>query len=113
DIERILNGRERTSDDKKFTAYPSWGQTLYAPVDGKVVKAVNDLDDNPVGQPDTQNVVGNHLVIDMGDGRFVLMAHLQKGSVTVAEGETVRVGQPIAKAGNSGNTSGPHLHLQV
>jgi murein DD-endopeptidase MepM/ murein hydrolase activator NlpD len=41
------------------------------------------------------------------------MAHLQKGSVRVVAGDTVQVGQPIAKAGNSGNTSGPHLHMQV
>jgi murein DD-endopeptidase MepM/ murein hydrolase activator NlpD len=51
--------------------------------------------------------------MDLGNGRFVLMAHLQKGSVLVAKGEIVRAGQPLAKCGNSGNTSGPHLHLQV
>jgi tRNA A-37 threonylcarbamoyl transferase component Bud32 len=113
DIERIVNGQERTGDRKKWTSYPSWGETLFAPADGKIAKVVNDLDDNPLGQRDDEHPVGNHVAIDMGNGRFVLMAHLQKGSVLVAEGDVVRAGQPIARCGNSGNTSGPHLHLQV
>jgi hypothetical protein len=113
DIERIVNGQERTGDRKRWTSYPSWGETLYAPADGKIAKVVNDLDDNPLGQRDEEHVVGNQVVIEMGNGRFVLMAHLQKGSVLVAGGDIVRTGQPIAKCGNSGNTTGPHLHLQV
>jgi tRNA A-37 threonylcarbamoyl transferase component Bud32 len=113
DIERIVNGQERTGDRKKWASYPSWGETLYSPADGKITRVVNDLDDNPLGQRDEEHVVGNHVVIDMGNSRFVLMAHLQKGSVLVKEGDAVRAGQPIAKSGNSGNTSGPHLHLQV
>jgi murein DD-endopeptidase MepM/ murein hydrolase activator NlpD len=108
-----VNGYERTGDRRKLESYPSWGETLYAPADGKIVKVVNDLDDNLIGQTDDDNLAGNHLVIDLGNGRFVLMAHLQKGSVRVVEGDAVQVGQPIAKAGNSGNTSHPHLHLQV
>jgi hypothetical protein len=113
DLERLVNGKERTGDRQKWTSYPSWGETLYAPADGKIAKAVNDLDDNPVGHADGEHVAGNHVVIDMGNGRFVMMAHLQKGSVLVTEGDAVRVGQSIAKCGNSGNTSHPHLHLQV
>ncbi len=113
DIERIVNGQERTGDRQKWASYPSWGETVYAPADGKVAKVVNDLDDNPVGHADGEHVAGNHVAIDMGNGRFVLMAHLQKGSVRISEGDVVRVGQPIAKCGNSGNTSHPHLHLQV
>ena len=74
---------------------------------------VNDLDDNPVGHADGEHVAGNHVVIEMGNGRFVMMAHLQQGSVLVAEGDVVRGGQLIAQCGNSGNTSHPHLHLQV
>jgi len=113
DIERIVNGQERTGDRKKWASYPSWGETLYAPADGKVAKVVNDLDDNPLGQRDEEHLAGNHVAIDLGNGRFVLMAHLQKGSVLVREGDVVRIGQPVAKCGNSGNTTGPHLHLQV
>ena len=113
DIERIVNGQERTGDRRKWASYPSWGETLYTPADGKIAKVVNDLDDNPLGQRDEENRAGNQVVIDLGNGRFVLMGHLQKGSVLVKEGDVVQTGQPIAKCGNSGNTTGPHLHLQV
>ncbi len=41
------------------------------------------------------------------------MAHLKKGSVRVKVGDVVSVGQEIARCGNSGNTSQPHLHIQV
>ena len=58
-------------------------------------------------------LVGNHLVIEIADGRYVLLAHLMEGSVVVTERETVYAGQLIAKCGNSGNTSEPHLHIQI
>jgi serine/threonine protein kinase len=113
DLELLVNGQERTGDRQKWSSFPSWGQTVYAPADGKIAKVVNDLDDNPVGHADDEHAAGNHVAIDLGNGRFVMMAHLQKGSVLVAPGENVRIGQPIARCGNSGNTSHPHLHLQV
>jgi len=81
DIERLVNGEETTGDPKRLESYPSWGETLYAPADGKVVKAVNDLPDNSIGDTDTEHLAGNHIVIDIGNGHFVMLAHLQKGSV--------------------------------
>ena len=41
------------------------------------------------------------------------LAHLRQGSVQAPEGSTVTRGQAIAQCGNSGNTSEPHLHMQV
>jgi murein DD-endopeptidase MepM/ murein hydrolase activator NlpD len=41
------------------------------------------------------------------------MAHLKKDSITVKRGDLVRRGQRLGLCGNSGNSSGPHLHLQV
>jgi len=115
DLERVVNGKERVDNPgrKEVTSYASWGQPLYAPADGKVVKVVNDLPDNVPGDMVVVHPAGNHIVIDMGEGHFVLLAHLQKGSARVSVGDTVKTGQPIANVGNSGNTSQPHLHLQV
>ncbi len=56
---------------------------------------------------------GNQIVIELVNGLFVLLAHLQHGSVRVREGDLVRVGDELARIGNSGNTTLPHLHLQV
>ena len=59
-------------------------------------------------------LAGNHVVIALGSGGpFVLLAHLQRGSVQVQPGQPVSVGCPVARCGNSGNSTEPHLHLQV
>jgi murein DD-endopeptidase MepM/ murein hydrolase activator NlpD len=42
-----------------------------------------------------------------------LLAHLQRGSITVRAGETVETEQAIAKVGNSGNTTEPHLYIHA
>jgi murein DD-endopeptidase MepM/ murein hydrolase activator NlpD len=58
-------------------------------------------------------IFGNHVVLDAGGGVFVLVAHLRKSSVVVTPGRVVGVGDPLASAGNSGNTMLPHVHVQV
>jgi murein DD-endopeptidase MepM/ murein hydrolase activator NlpD len=58
-------------------------------------------------------VIGNHVVVDHGDGRYALCAHLQRGSVDVRPGQRVKSGEQIARCGNSGNSTEPHLHFQV
>lgn len=113
DLVALVDGQVRKGKARELEAYPAWGQTLLAPADGKVVAVVSDLRDNAIGETDHEHLAGNHVCIDLGDRRYVLMAHLQKDSVLVAVGDTVRAGQPVAKCGNSGNTSQPHLHLQV
>ena len=59
-------------------------------------------------------VAGNHVVVHLpGSGTFVLLAHLQRSSVRVVPGQEVAAGQEIARCGNSGNSTQPHVHLQV
>jgi murein DD-endopeptidase MepM/ murein hydrolase activator NlpD len=58
-------------------------------------------------------VTGNRLVLDLGDGVYAMLAHLQQHSVTVAVGDRVTASQPIARCGNTGNSSEPHLHFQL
>ncbi|WP_329385576.1 M23 family metallopeptidase [Streptomyces sp. NBC_01716] len=58
-------------------------------------------------------IVGNHVVLDLGDGTYALYAHLKRGSVTVAAGDTVRAGQRIAACGNTGNSTEAHVHFQL
>lgn len=58
-------------------------------------------------------VIGNHIVVDLGDGRYALYAHLQRHSAAVRPGDRITAGQQIARCGNSGNSTEPHLHFQV
>ena len=107
-----------------------FGQPILAPAAGRVV-AVHD------GEPDhaarrsqlalipyalTQAarvrggagaIAGNHVILERADGGHVVLAHLRAGSVRVGPGETVVVGQELGRCGNSGNSTQPHLHIQV
>ncbi|MFF7735117.1 peptidoglycan DD-metalloendopeptidase family protein [Streptomyces sp. NPDC007984] len=60
-----------------------------------------------------RRILGNHLVLDLGDGTHAAYAHLRRGSLTVRAGDRVRAGQVLARCGNSGNSSEPHLHFQL
>lgn len=57
-------------------------------------------------------IAGNHIVI-RADDVLVLLAHLRAGSATPVVGDVVRAGEQIGECGNSGNSTEPHLHLQV
>ncbi|WP_367237468.1 peptidoglycan DD-metalloendopeptidase family protein [Pseudomonas sp. Rh2] len=59
------------------------------------------------------NPSGNFVRILHPDGTMGVYLHLMRGSVVVAEGQQVVVGQALAKSGNTGNSTGPHLHFVV
>ncbi|HEU4582729.1 MAG TPA: M23 family metallopeptidase [Polyangiaceae bacterium] len=106
-------GRLSSGDPQRLGSYPCFGEALLAPADGRVARVEIDRPDLPIGEMDREHLLGNNLSIEIGPERYVLLAHLQAGSVEVSEGDRVQVGQRIARCGNSGNTSAPHLHLQV
>lgn len=54
---------------------------------------------------------GNAVVIKHGNGTYSQYAHLSRIDVKV--GQAVKTGQTIARSGNTGNSSGPHLHLEI
>ncbi|HFD2043916.1 TPA: phage tail spike protein [Clostridium perfringens] len=54
---------------------------------------------------------GYHLFIDHGDGLVTIYAH--NSELLVNQGDTVRAGQVIAKSGSTGNSSGPHSHIEL
>jgi hypothetical protein len=101
-------------DPSKLESFYSFGQTVLAPGDGKVVLADDKYDDNPVMKPSATNPKqGNSIVIDHGNGEFSMLAHLKRGSLKVNVGDTVKAGQQIAQCGNSGNSPFPHLHYHL
>lgn len=63
--------------------------------------------------PDDRTAHTNFVRLLHDDGTMALYAHLQRGGVIVAAGERVRRGQIIAFSGNTGASSGPHLHFAV
>lgn len=113
-----LDAEDRFSsgDPALNTSYPTYGQPVFAVADATVVAAVDRFPDQVAGQTvgvTLESADGNHVVLDLGDGRFAFYAHLIPGSVRVAAGDTVRRGEQIGEAGNSGSSDGPHLHFHV
>jgi hypothetical protein len=111
---RLLHGNP--ADVRSYTSYD---HDVLAVADGTVVETLDNLDDQVPGKnPDPttiniDNVDGNHIVVDLGGGRYAFYAHLRKGSFAVHPGDRVRRGQVVAKLGNTGNTSAPHLHFHL
>jgi murein DD-endopeptidase MepM/ murein hydrolase activator NlpD len=80
------------------------GTPVKAAYNGVVVKAgPNGGGDGPA--------YGNAIVIKHTNGKYSQYAHLSKVNVTV--GKSVKAGQAIARSGNTGNSSGPHLHFEI
>jgi len=59
-------------------------------------------------------IAGNHVVLAIRpSGPFVALVHLRRGSLRVAAGDVVAVGDQLAECGNSGNSTEPCVHVQV
>ena len=56
---------------------------------------------------------GNHVIIDHGNGYKTIYAHMYPNTITVRSGDVVEQGQVIGKIGNSGSSTGGHLHFEV
>lgn len=83
------------------------GTPIVAARGGVVVK----IENNQTGRGN--NPAGNFVRILHPDGTMGVYLHLMRGSVVVSEGQKVLQGAPLAKSGNTGNSSGPHLHFVV
>jgi len=57
-------------------------------------------------------VLGNHVILRTGE-TFALLAHLAPGTVPVKTGQSVRAGDVIGRVGHTGNSTAPHLHVQL
>ena len=98
-----------------------WGKPIYAMADGVVKEFVNIVPNNPKpGEEANWGIYqngggGNHFYIQHGEN-IVLYAHMQKGSLNASlmqVGAVVKAGDLLGLAGNSGSSSGPHLHIHV
>ena len=112
-------GRLVHGDEGDVHNYSDYGADVLAVANAKVVSVLNNLDDQVPGRlPEPSSITietvdGNHVVLDLGGGRFAFYAHLQKNSVRVRPGEAVKKGAVLGKLGNTGNTSAPHLHFHI
>lgn len=94
------------------SAYVIFGRPVLAPCSGRAIAALDGRPDMPVPQMDLTSRPGNHVVLRCGS-IDVLLAHLQRGSLQVTQGQAVGSGDVVGRVGNSGATGEPHLHIHV
>ncbi len=116
--------------------YFCWGQPVYSPIDGVILQTGVGWKDHQKtniwktikiwynatyknkppevdGELDLRPNVGNYVMIKASGGQIVLLAHLKFGSTKVEEGQVIKVGELIGNVGNSGNSTAPHLHINL
>ena len=96
---RNSTSKKVSRDHRGIDISVSEGTNVYACEDGKVITATNS------------KTAGNWVVIDHGNGYVSKYMHNSK--LEVSAGDTVKKGQIIAKSGNTGNSTGPHVHFQI
>ncbi len=106
-------GKTFENEGKDLEHYYCFRKPILAPVRGRVIKVVNDIPDNPVGEVNKEHNWGNLVLLYDERGFYVLLCHLLQGSIKVKEGEWVERGKLIGLCGNSGYSPQPHLHVHV
>jgi len=103
-----------------LTSWWGYDAPVLAAAPGVVVAVRDGLpDQQPVGTISPSlplaDYPGNHVIVDIGGGRYAYYGHLRPGSIPsrVRQGTRLRPGDLIGRVGNSGNSGAPHLHFQV
>ena len=113
DLVIMKDSATHTGEGKRLEDYYSYGQPVLAPAAGTVVWLEDGHPDQAIGSKDPAHAIGNGVIIDHGGNEYSLLAHFQPQSLKVKKGDKVRAGQVIARCGNSGNTSEPHIHYHL
>jgi murein DD-endopeptidase MepM/ murein hydrolase activator NlpD len=95
-----------------LAAYQIYGEPVLAPCNGQILQAIDRFPDMMIPKIDLVNRAGNHVLLRYGKVD-VLLAHFRPQSILVQDGMQVKIGDPIAEAGNSGASNEPHLHIHT
>jgi hypothetical protein len=115
DMYVMKNGKTFLGDSTKLENYFVYSLPVLSPAAGKVVYAVDGYPDKPAGTytEELKYPGGNEIFIEVAPKEFIRICHLKPNSVKVKEGDFVEQGQELASVGNSGNTSEPHIHINL
>ncbi len=103
-------GFRETISRESFYCY---NKEILAPFDGYVYDIINQVEENDVGDMDTEKNWGNTVILNHLNGLFSQISHIKKDSFTVFIGEYVTKGTLLATCGNSGRSPEPHIHFQL
>lgn len=115
-----LDEQHRTwvGDPSKLESFLTYRVPILSAAAGTVVAALDGFANttalpNPPKPPPINETVGNHVIVKVAEGVYVLYAHMDPGSVAVRVGDQVTRGQQLGLIGSSGNSTTPHLHFQI
>ncbi len=112
------NGLEYTGEFTDNESHHAYGVEVLAVADGRIEAVTDGVPENVPGATPAVPITldtrgGNLIILDIGNGRYVTYAHLIPGSLTVGVGDHVKRGDVLARLGNSGRSTAPHLHFHV
>src|SRR5215203_4738520 len=84
DFVRLDEGRGYDGDPKRAESWYGFGEPVLAPADGSVVSVSDVHPDEPVGELGQTPPYGNHVLLEIGNHRYAVMAHLKQGSARVS-----------------------------
>jgi Peptidase family M23 len=116
--------------------YYCWKEPVVAPISGEILRVGDGWHDNErtslwstirlwynatyrfqpemkAGVLEIRPNAGNHVMIKSDAGFIVFLAHFKKNSITVTQGQRVEQGERLGLVGNSGNSTAPHLHINL
>lgn len=112
-VMRDSENKSYKTDGKQNEDYYCYGRNIYSPCDGLVIHVTDSVYDNVPGEMNPKQLTGNNVIIKSDRNEYILIAHFKMNSILVQKGDKIKLGQVIGKAGNSGNSSEPHLHLHI
>lgn len=113
EFEHVLPAEGTLTSDFGSRLSPTTGQPGFhygldiAAEEGVPIGAFADGTVREIGESD----YGNYLIVDHADGFSTLYAHCS--SISASVGDAVGCGEEIARVGQTGNATGPHLHLEI
>jgi peptidase M23-like protein len=118
-VELYPDGKTYQGDALDNKNYRIYGHEIHSVAEGTVTEIKDGIPQNvpnakEMAVPITlETLGGNHVIVDIGGGRYAFYAHMQPGSVRVKVGDKVTPGQVLGLVGNTGNSSEPHLHFHI
>jgi len=117
----------------KLSDYIIYHKDIVAIGDGVVVEVAEGFPESRMGNPKEYTeaffetllkelvpkigfknaLCGNYIIIDHGNGEYSAYMHVSEGTIKKKVGDHVTAGEAIAKVGNTGHSTEPHLHFQV
>jgi Peptidase family M23 len=115
DWARVRDNRLFAGDGSTNEQYYGFGADVLAVADGTVVFTQDGEPEQTPGQvrfaTEQSANGGNQVILKIAPKVFAVYAHLQPGSLTVKVGDKVEAGAVLGKLGNTGPSSGAHLHF--